>query len=191
MKQPFRLLLMLIVACVVLQACNTRRITRSRHDESRYNASRTDIHLQTDSTTSAGTETTTLIIEFDTGGTMTVPQGWFADIIDGMINDDTAAKPNDGKGLEQSVTLPRLKSIKASRTKRTEETALSKAADVVEADTTAERTTDADSTGTSVGATAITGKPPNRIAWWFAGVIFTILVAAGIYTWLTVRKNKN
>lgn len=184
-------LLMLIVASMVLQACCTRHVATSKHDESRYNASRTEFHFAADSTASTGTETTTLLIEFDTGGTMTLPQGWLEGIIAGVVSGGDTTAADTAKHYAQGVTVPRIKSIAAQRTKRTEQTATTVAAEMVEADTTAQTVADADSTGTSVGETAITGKPPNRIAWWFAGVIFTLLVAVGILIWLMARRHKN
>lgn len=192
MKRIAARLLMLIVASMVLQACCTRHVATSKHDESRYNASRTEFHFATDSTANTGTETTTLLIEFDTGGTMTVPQGWLEGIIAEVVNGgDTTTAADTTKHVSQAVTMPRIKSIASQRTKRTEQTATTHAAVMVDADTTAQTVADADSTGTSVGETAITGKPPNRIAWWFAGVIFTLLVAVGILIWLMARRHKN
>lgn len=192
MKRTVIRLLMLIVASMALQACCTRRtVATSKHDESRYNASRTEVHFAADSTSSTGTETTTLLIEFDTGGTMTLPQGWLEGIIAGVVSGGDTTAADTAKHYAQGVTVPRIKSIAAQRTKRTEQTATTVAAEMVEADTTAQTVADADSTGTSVGETAITGKPPNRIAWWFAGVIFTLLVAVGILIWLMARRHKN
>ena len=186
MKRIATRLLMLIAACMVLQACCTRRVATSKHDESRYNASRTEFHFATDSTANTDTETTTLLIEFDTGGTMTVPQGWLEGIIAGVVNAaDTA------KHYAQGVTIPRVKTIAAQRTKRTEQTATTVSAGMVKTDTTAQTVADADSTGTSVGQTAITGKPPNRFSWWLAGVVCTLLVAVGILIWLMARRQKN
>jgi hypothetical protein len=191
MKRIATRLLMLIAACMVLQACCTRRVATSKHDESRYNASRTEFHFATDSTANTGTETTTLLIEFDTGGTMTVPQGWLEGIIAGVVNGGDTTAADTAKHYAQGVTIPRVKTIAAQRTKRTEQTATTVSAGMVKTDTTAQTVADADSTGTSVGQTAITGKPPNRFSWWLAGVVCTLLVAVGILIWLMARRQKN
>lgn len=180
--------LMLMVACVTLQACNTRRVTRSQYDESRYHASRTDIHLAADSTTSTGTETTTLVIEFDTGGTMTLPQGWLEGLLGGMVSDSNTTTADNGNTAAQVVTVPKIKTIAASHTKRTEQTATSVAADVAEADTTTESVVKIDSTGVSRGETAITGKSPSRFAWWLAVVLSIALILCGIY--IGLKKDK-
>lgn len=188
MKRIAARLLMLIVASMALQACCMRHVATSKHDESRYNASRTEFHFAADSTTNTGTETTTLLIEFDTGGTMTVPQGWLEGIIAEVVNGgDTTTAADTTKHVSQAVTMPRIKSIASQRTKRTEQTAKTHTAVMVDADTTAQTVADADSTGTSVGETVITGKPPNRFVWWLAVVLATILFAVGIYIGLKAK----
>ena len=189
MKRTVTRVLVLIVVCMAMQACCTRRhVETTRHDESRYNASRTEFHFSADSTASTGTETTTLLIEFDKNGTMAVPQGWLEGIIAGVVNGgDTDT--DTAKHVAQAVTMPRIKTIAASRTKRTEQTATTMAADVVEADTTAQTVTYADSIGTSVGETAITGKPPNRLAWLLAIILSIVLIGIGIYFGLKAGKH--
>lgn len=185
--RTFRLLAILIATCVVLQACNTRRITSSRKNEQRYNASRTDLAIVTDSTSNGSTEWSQLQIEFDTSDTTQITPEVLQTLVD-MLNGDTAASTQT---KTHDVVLPRVKSITASHSKTTNETAVGTALIVTDADTTAEAVSQADTGAVCRGETAITGKPPNRIAWWFAGVIFTLLVAVGILIWLMARRHKN
>ncbi len=175
--RTFRLLAMLIATCVVLQACNTRRITSSRKNEQRYNASRTDLAIVTDSTSNGSTEWSQLQIEFDASDTTQITPEVLQTLVD-MLNGDTAASTQT---KTHDVVLPRVKSITASHSKTTNETAVGTALIVTDADTTAEAVSQADTGAVCRGETAITGKPPNGFVWWLALITSFALVCFGIY----------
>ena len=183
--RTFRLLAMFIALCVVLQACNTRRITSSRKDEQRYHASRTDLAIVTDSTNSGSTEWSQLHIEFDTSDTTPLTPQAVQVLVDMLTGDTAASNPTTA----HDVVLPRVKSVTASHSKTTNETAVGTALTLTDADTAAESVTQADTNAVCRGETAITGKPPNRFVWWLAVVLSLLLVAFGIYIGLKADKH--
>lgn len=182
-------LVTILVYTIMVTACSTKHITRTQHDERQYQGSSTTVHVATDTTDSTATETTMLVIEFDTGSTATVPPGWLESIVASVQDADTTGDQAAASvTTTQPVVLEGVKSIKAIHTKHTSEKAVTQQADIAQADTMAATVTESDSTDTRRGAVAITEKRNNGFSFWFALVLAIVLFSVGMYFGFRIEK---